>query len=218
MQRLLLEIDRHTDASEHVFLATLTVSNHLPFTFPDGRVDYASGTHMHAMAYADWALGRFMRQARTRSWFDDTLFVIVSDHGYSKLGHARVPVDPLRVPILFYAPAYLEAKRVGALISSFEVAKMITCAFGLPECNEFGGRDILALADGKHGLAPIEFESKLALASETGVTILLRDQSIKTWRRDATGTLRLSTPDFEQGRNASAVFRTAMQDFYGELR
>jgi len=83
------------------------------------------------------------------------------------------------VPILFYAPAHLEAKR---------------------------------------GFAPIEFDSKLALANKTGVTILLRDQSVETWRRDATGTLRLSSPNFEQGRNASAVFRTAMQDFYGELR
>ena len=216
--RLLLEMEHASAVSENVFLATLTISNHLPFAFPDGRVSFAQGERAHAMAYADWALGRFMDEARTRPWFRDTLFVIASDHGYGKLGHERVPIDPLRVPVLFYAPAHLPANQTDALASSLEVPKTIACLLGLPQCAEFHGRNLLALAQEDHGFAPIEFESQLALATSWGVTVLLRDESIETWRRDGSGRLRLSAPDAESGKNASAVFRTAMQDFYGELR
>ena len=218
LERLLLEMDRLSQDSEHVFLATLTLSNHLPFAFPDGRVPYASGQRAHAMAYADWALGRFMLEARERPWFEDTLFVIASDHGYGKLGHSRVPVDPLRIPLLLYAPSHFGPARTDALASSLEVPKTLACLLGLPECAMFRGRDLLTLAPGSHGVAPIEFESQLALVDPLGVTVLLRDQTIETWRRDASGHLHLSVPDVESGRNASAIFRTAMRDFYGELR
>lgn len=216
--RLLTEMDRASAASKRVFLATLTVSNHLPFAFPDGRVPFSQGQRAHAMAYADWALGRFMENARERPWFDDTLFVIASDHGYGKLGHPRVPIDPLRVPVLFYAPAHIAPARIDALASSLEVPKTITCLLDLPECTVFRGRDLLSLREHNHGVAPIEFESQLALANPDGVTVLLRDESVETWRRNPLGRLRLAKPDDEQGRNAAAIFRTAMRDFYGELR
>ena len=33
------------------------------------------------MAYADQALGDFMAAAQHKSWYADTLFVVVADHG-----------------------------------------------------------------------------------------------------------------------------------------
>ncbi len=217
-ERLLAEMDQMTQESEKVFLATLTISNHLPFKFPKGRVPYPPGEHTHAISYADWALGRFMDKARTRSWFRDTLFVIASDHGYGRLGNARIPIEPHRVPVLFYAPDHISAGSVDALSSSLEVPKTVLCLLELPECGSFHGRNLLALSDQDHGAAPIEFGSLLGLVKPQGVTVLLRNESFETWRWDESGRLRLGSPDEEMARDASAVFRTAMQDFYGELR
>ena len=39
-----------------------------------------------------WALGRFMRQARQRPWFDRTLFVVLGDHGPHVFGPAEIPM------------------------------------------------------------------------------------------------------------------------------
>lgn len=218
LDRLLIEMDEMTRDSERVFLATLTISSHMPFTFPENRVPYPSGELVHATSYADWALGRFMEEARTRTWFQDTLFVIASDHGHGRLGNARIPIDPHRIPVLFYAPDQISAGRVDALASSLEVPKTILCLLGLPNCAEFHGRNLLAVEDQDHGVAPIEFGSLLALVKPQGVTVLLRDESFETWQRDASGLLRLKESDQEMARDASAVFQTAMQDFYGELR
>lgn len=218
LERLLAEMDEMTRKSERVFLATLTISNHLPFVFPQGRVPYAPGERAHAISYADWALGRFMDEAHSRSWFRDTLFVIASDHGYGKLGNARIPIEPHRVPILFYAPAHVSPGNVSALASSLEVPKTILCLLELPDCSGFHGRNLLALSDEDHGVAPIEFGSFLALVKPQGVAVLLRDESFETWRWDGSGHLVLAEADPEMAKDASAVFRTAMQDFYGELR
>ena len=218
LDRLLEEMDQMTGDSQRVFLATLTISNHLPFTFPEGRVPYAPGERVHAISYADWALGRFMREARTKNWFPDTLFVIASDHGYGRLGNTRIPIEPHRVPVLFYAPDHIPAGRVDALSSSLEVPKTILCVLDLPECAEFHGRNLLALEDHDHGVAPIEFGSFLALVKPQGVTVLLRNESFETWQWNESGRLGLAEPNEELARDASAVFRTAMQDFYGELR
>lgn len=218
LDRLLVEMDEATSESERVFFATLTISNHLPFTFPEERIDFPPGERAHAIAYADWALGRFMDAARQRSWFDDTLFVIASDHGYGRLGDSRVPIKPHRIPLLFLAPKHISNGTVDALTSSLEVPKTVLCLLGLPECTQFHGRDLLALDKGDHAAAPIEWESYLALVHPDSVTVLLRNESVETWRWNEAGILRPSKLDPERGRDASSVFRMAMQDYYGELR
>ncbi len=216
--RLLTEMDDMTQHSERVFLATLTVSNHLPFAFPEGRVPYASGTQAPALGYADWALGRFMDAARSKDWFADTLFVIASDHGYGRLGHARIPLTPYRVPLLFFAPGHIAPGHISAVSSNMEVPRTILCLLELPDCTAFRGRNLLALGHQEHGVAPIEFASLLALVNIDGVTLLLHNEEAESWHRDASGTLRLTETDQEMAYNASAIFRTAMQDFHGELR
>ena len=63
-------------------MSTLTVSHHRPFDFPQGVVQFpATRSSNHAMAYADHALGEFFEKAKQHSWYDDTLFVVVADHG-----------------------------------------------------------------------------------------------------------------------------------------
>ena len=47
----------------------------------------------HVIAYADWALGEFIRQADGHPWLEDTLVVIVADHGPDVPGCALVLAD-----------------------------------------------------------------------------------------------------------------------------
>ncbi|MCK7574805.1 MAG: hypothetical protein MZV65_02180 [Chromatiales bacterium] len=50
------------------------------------------------MKYTDCAIGRFIEQARSKPWFDDTLFVIVADHCASAAGKTKLPVSGLPHP------------------------------------------------------------------------------------------------------------------------
>jgi phosphoglycerol transferase MdoB-like AlkP superfamily enzyme len=65
---------------------------------------------MDGVKYADWAVGKFIEDAKKQPWFDDTLFVFVGDHGFH-VAPVMTEVHLLyhHVPLLFYAPTMLSA-------------------------------------------------------------------------------------------------------------
>src|SRR6266853_1447056 len=67
---VLEEIDRERSArpGHPVFAHVMTTSNHRPFVYPSGRIDIPSGTGRDgAVKYTDYAIGRFIEQARAPS-------------------------------------------------------------------------------------------------------------------------------------------------------
>jgi phosphoglycerol transferase MdoB-like AlkP superfamily enzyme len=105
------------------FAAVLTLSNHSPFQVPP--VPGASpitdqgeyNGRLTAMRYADWAVGKFVEDAKKLSYFKNTLFVFMGDHGFH-VPPVLTEVHLLyhHVPLLFYAPGMIEPRvdhRVG---------------------------------------------------------------------------------------------------------
>ncbi|MHC5310794.1 LTA synthase family protein [Myroides sp. LJL116] len=92
------------------FFATLfTISSHNPYTIPDrykGKFPKGTAKIHESVAYADYALEQFFKQAQTKSWFKDTLFIITADHTSSEPQEEEFKnnVGKFRIPILFYAP------------------------------------------------------------------------------------------------------------------
>jgi phosphoglycerol transferase MdoB-like AlkP superfamily enzyme len=85
-------VDKTVASSKPFFIHVMTTSNHRPYTFPDGRIDLPQGSRKAAVKYTDYSIGRFLEQAKNKSWFDDTLFVIVADHCASVAGKTQLPV------------------------------------------------------------------------------------------------------------------------------
>ncbi len=74
------------------FLATiLSVSNHKPYTYPAGTIpeDPNQKKRENAVKYSDYALGQFFRAARKESFWTNTVFVVVADHGARVYGKQR---------------------------------------------------------------------------------------------------------------------------------
>ena len=64
------------------FSLVFTSSNHSPFEIPENRVEPSpDGPQETAIKYADYALGRFLDKARQSSYWDNTVFLVVADHG-----------------------------------------------------------------------------------------------------------------------------------------
>ena len=67
--------DRDSQQQQPFFVHVMTTSNHRPYTYPEGRIDIASGTGRDgAVKYSDYAIGEFLHQARQRPWFAETVF------------------------------------------------------------------------------------------------------------------------------------------------
>ena len=143
---VLKEIDREKAARPErpVFAHIMTTSNHRPYTYPPGRIDIPSGKGRDgAVKYTDFALGRLIEGARTRSWFKDTLFVITADHGASARGTSRIPVDKYRIPVFFYAPAHVAPQRVDRLMSQIDIAPTLLGLLQFDYYTKFLGHDLL---------------------------------------------------------------------------
>ncbi len=90
------------------FLATmLTLTNHEPFGLPvaprykDGSTE---DKFRSTAFYADSCLGAFIDYAKTQRWYENTLFVVVADHGHFLPRTDLEIFDPrrYRIPLLFF--------------------------------------------------------------------------------------------------------------------
>lgn len=122
----------------------MTTSNHRPYTFPAGRVAGKQGTRSAAVSYTDYAIGEFIRQAQSKPWFKDTLFVIVADHCASVAGKTSLPVAKYRIPLILYAPDLLKPGVVSRMASQIDIAPTLMQVMGMPQTGFFGASMLAA--------------------------------------------------------------------------
>ncbi|NOY06260.1 MAG: sulfatase-like hydrolase/transferase [Chlorobi bacterium] len=88
--------------------AIFSLSSHDPYYIPPHRQQSipkvpGESEFERSMRYSDFSLGQFFRYARSRPWFDSTIFVITGDH---TLFTARNNMySSFHVPCLVYCPA-----------------------------------------------------------------------------------------------------------------
>jgi hypothetical protein len=131
--------DRSFQAGKPFHQVLLTTSNHRPFTFPEGTVDMEQGSRRAAIKYADYAIGRFMREAHEKPWFDNTVFVFVGDHPASIAGKTEVPADAYGIVCLMYGPKFFPPETVPTLCSQIDVAPTLLAGLGWEYNSQFFG-------------------------------------------------------------------------------
>ncbi|EXF43327.1 sulfatase [Pseudomonas sp. BAY1663] len=140
----LREADADHAVGKPFLLQLMTTSNHRPYTYPDGRIDIASGDGREgAVKYADYAIGKFLEQARGRPWFANTLFVFVADHTAGSAGAQDLPVASYHIPLFVYAPALVEPREVDGVASQIDIAPTLLGLLNLDYVSTFFGRDLL---------------------------------------------------------------------------
>ena len=153
-------------APDEPFYALLqTLSNHTPYALPDPLpVPAVSGhgsqdAHLTAMRYSDWALGRFFEQAKRQPWYQDTLFVVVGDHGFGAPEQlTEMDLFRFHVPLLLIAPGVTEqfGSRREVVGTQVDVVPTIMGRLGGEVRHQCWGRDLLALDERDPGFGIIK--------------------------------------------------------------
>lgn len=122
----------------------MTISNHRPYTFPDGRIDILSSSQSMegGVKYTDYAIHKFLADAARKPWFDNTVFVIVSDHCSRSAGKTDLPVNRYRIPCLIYAPKLVKPVIEQRLTSQIDLAPTLLGLLNLNYTSTFFGTDI----------------------------------------------------------------------------
>ncbi|MCS6947745.1 MAG: LTA synthase family protein [Steroidobacteraceae bacterium] len=173
------------------FAIVMNTSNHKPFTFRAGipGVRPEGGGRESGVRYADYALDYFISAARRHDWFDDTLFVIVADHGARVYGRAAIPLDSYRIPLLLYAPRYIAPQRVGGLTTQIDIAPTVLGLLGLGYSAPFFGIDVLRVPRAGR-VALFSHNHDVALLQGETLAVLGLHKRLRVASRTAPETLR----------------------------
>lgn len=155
-RRAVEELDALGDRPFLAFL--LSTSNHVPFEFPDGRIqlhEQPQATRLNAIKYADFALGEFFRLAKEKAFYRDTVFLVVADHNVRTVGEGLLPVGSFRIPGLIIGPGF--APEVDDRVcSQIDLLPTILPRLGPALAHPMIGRDLLALPPDDPGRAVMQ--------------------------------------------------------------
>lgn len=153
----------------------LSVTNHQPFTYPDGRIQELSEDHSrtNAVKFADYALGKFFDEARTHAFFSETIFLVMGDHGARVYCSQRFPLKSYCVPVWMMLPDGEAAGTRNATMScSLDIAPTLLGQLGGSYRTLMFGRDATH-ATAEEGRALMQHNHDLALLRQDGrMTVL----------------------------------------------
>ena len=138
--------DRMNEMKQPFMTSVFTASSHTPFALPERyKGVFPKGDHpiQECVAYSDNALRNFFNKAKRQPWFNNTLFVITSDHTSGQ-------VDPLYstslgyfdVPIIFYAPS-------DSTLRGYDKEKIVEQTDIMPTVLSYLGYDLPYIAFGE---------------------------------------------------------------------
>ena len=154
-------------------LQLMTTSNHRPYSYPDGRIDIPSGEGREgAVKYTDYAIGEFLRQAKAKPWFNDTVFVFVADHTAGSAGKEDLPVSNYHIPMFIYAPQHIQPREIDTLTSQIDIAPTLLGLLNQSYESTFFGRDVLRPEAAERGRALLGNYQHLGLFDGGDLAIL----------------------------------------------
>ncbi len=165
---LLMEANEILSKNKKPFFAVIQLaSNHKPYTIPEEDINdefqlkdlpndtlYTYGfdnlEQFNGLRYMDYSIHSFMEAARKKDYFDNTLFVIIGDHGART---RRVPffpkvwqdylLDKRQTPLFFYSPKHLKPNRISTLAAQVDVGPTVMGILNKPYHYNAFGRNLL---------------------------------------------------------------------------
>lgn len=139
------EADKVNATGKPFHFFVMTTSNHRPYTYPEGRIDLPSkiSGRAGAVKYTDFAIGQFLREAESKPWFKNTVFVIVADHCASVAGRTTLPVENYHIPLIIYSPGgHIAPGHVTDLMSQVDYAPTLLGLLNWSYASRFFGWDV----------------------------------------------------------------------------
>jgi len=137
------ECDRNDAAGTPFFKLIMTTSNHRPYTYPDTPGIPSDPHRANAVKYTDYAIGQLIEKARSKPWFENTVFVIIADHCANSAGRLDIEIAKYHIPLIIYSPAHIQPKVVDTLCSQIDLGPTLLGLLNLNYTSQFYGKDVL---------------------------------------------------------------------------
>lgn len=165
-KHLFLEANDILKRQQGPFFAVIqTADNHRPYTIPDedlaefhllkfpkdslNSFGFENNEELNAFRYTDFCFQKFVEAAKKETYFNNTIFVFVGDHGIPGPTGNMFPscwedevITSYHVPLLFYGPGLLKAKRISSTCSQLDILPSVASLVNLPAINTTLGRNL----------------------------------------------------------------------------
>jgi len=191
------------------FVAVMfSTSNHSPFDFPAGKIELIDGipekSELNAIKYADYAIGKFIEDAKQQAYYKNTVFVVVADHNIRVRGSDMLPVKLYHIPGMILGGG-IEPEVVDRLTTQPDVLATALDLTGQNLTYPILGRSVFS--DQKKDLAFMQFNDTFALRIGDTVAVLRPDQEALTFLYQNEKMLPIDH-DVELEKNALAFILT----------
>jgi len=171
---------------EPFFGLVFTTTHHKPFDVPENRVSPVpgpDGLRETAVKYADYALGCFFEKARQSDYWENTVFLVTSDHNSRVYGDQLVPIERFHIPGLIIGGA-IAPGRVPGITSLIDMVPTLLSYIGIGGKHPAIGRDLARpeFAPGSNR-AVMQFYGLQAYMEGDRVVVLQLDLEPMSFRR-----------------------------------
>ncbi len=165
-KNLFLEAENIFNEQKKPFFAIVqTADNHRPYSIPPEDTDFEkrmvdedtlhkygfeSLQEFQSFCYTDYCFKTLIENAKKQSWFDNTIFVFVGDHGVEGETSEMYPnvwdkgsLSDEHVPLLYYAPQLLTPQTRHEVVSQIDLLPTLAGMLHQPYMNTTLGRDVL---------------------------------------------------------------------------
>ena len=129
-EALMFLFDKLMTTNERFFALINASSNHTPFARLQKPFDQyvhgnnSEGGYLNMLQYTDWSIGKFIDKFRLRSDFEDTVFVITSDHAMAHF-QTNKAYEKFLIPLIIYSPKHIEPKIIRTYGSQIDILSTI---------------------------------------------------------------------------------------------
>ncbi len=169
LEKLLYDIE--TEKKREPFFRTIfTLSSHEPFEIP-AEPEFpgkdVTNLFLSSLHYTDGAIGQFIKKAKTKPWYDNTLFIIIADHGHTYPGNSQVfETGKFHIPMLWFGGALTkEPAAVTATMSQTDLASTLLGQLGIPAKEFPWSKDIFQ--PGTSHFAPYFFKDGVGFVTDS---------------------------------------------------
>jgi len=142
--KVLKEADKAHKKRAPFFDFVMTTSNHKPYTYPEDKIDIPSGSSREgAVKYTDYAIGEFLKKAKSKPWFNNTVFVIMSDHCASSAGRWELDIKNYQIPALVFNLPNQTPQKVNKVCSQIDMFPTLFALFNWDYNSNLFGRNSL---------------------------------------------------------------------------
>jgi len=155
---------------KNFFAMVFTGITHDPFVKTLPRFDiFKGGTKedgfKNTLAFSDWSIGELLNRAKQDGWFDNTVFIFVSDHTNNYHPNKTVS-DRFHIVYVFYAPKILKAKKYDTIVSQTDIMPTLYDMAGISEPYSAFGKNIFD--DSKERWAFVYGGSEMGIVGKKG--------------------------------------------------